>query len=93
METKTNSSIPEVNIRKVFKEKNPGLARVIPGFVYRYIEKVIHQELPKDDPKVRQPDTEKAERILKWKATVPRSDGLKRTLDYFEEFLKTKGII
>ncbi len=33
----------EINIRNVFAEKNPKLARLLPGFVYWYIEHVIHQ--------------------------------------------------
>jgi putative hemolysin len=33
----------EINIRKVFQEKNPKIARLLPGFIFRYIEKVIHQ--------------------------------------------------
>jgi putative hemolysin len=36
--------IKPVNIRQVFREKNPRLAKVIPGFVYRYIEKIVHQK-------------------------------------------------
>lgn len=47
--------------------------------------KVIFKELPEDDPKIRQPDTARAEKILDWKANVPRKEGLKRTLDYFKE--------
>jgi len=36
--------IEPINIRKVFQDKNPRLASLIPGFVYRYIEKIVHQE-------------------------------------------------
>lgn len=32
------------NVRKVFHDKNENLAKLIPGFVYRYLERVIHQE-------------------------------------------------
>ena len=38
-----------------------------------------------DDPKVRKPDTRKAERILGWKAVVPRREGLLKTIEYFRE--------
>ncbi|MFO7829261.1 MAG: 1-acyl-sn-glycerol-3-phosphate acyltransferase [Bacteroidales bacterium] len=34
----------KVNVRKIFKEKNPKVARLIPGFLYRYLERVIHQK-------------------------------------------------
>lgn len=53
--------------------------------------KIVSKELPKDDPKIRQPNTDKAQKYLNWQAQVPRAEGLKRTLDYFEKFLKEKG--
>jgi 1-acyl-sn-glycerol-3-phosphate acyltransferase len=34
----------EINIRKVFKDKSPKLARLLPGFVYSYVEKIVHQD-------------------------------------------------
>jgi putative hemolysin len=34
--------VPTVNIREVFRRKNPGVAKFIPGFVYTLIGKVIH---------------------------------------------------
>jgi len=36
--------IMPVDIRNVFYEKNPGMARLIPGFIFRYIEKIAHQK-------------------------------------------------
>lgn len=33
-----------INIRKVFADKNPALARRLPGFLYRWLERTIHQE-------------------------------------------------
>ena len=32
-----------VNIRQVFYDKNPRLANILPGFVYKYLEKIAHQ--------------------------------------------------
>lgn len=32
----------EVDIRKIFKEKNPRLAPYIPGFVYSYLDRILH---------------------------------------------------
>ena len=46
---------------------------------------IIHEELPEDDPKVRQPDISKAKRILDWEPAVDRREGLKKTLSYFKE--------
>ena len=49
--------------------------------------KIIFEDLPQDDPKVRQPDITRAQEILGWEPQVPRSEGLKRTLAYFKEQL------
>ncbi len=49
--------------------------------------KIVHKELPKDDPKVRQPDISRAKEILGWEPQVPRREGLQRTLAYFKEEL------
>jgi dTDP-glucose 4,6-dehydratase len=45
--------------------------------------KVVYKPLPEDDPKVRQPDITIARKVLHWEPRVSRSDGLKKTLDYF----------
>ncbi len=49
--------------------------------------KIIYKELPEDDPKIRQPNIEKAKRILGWAPKVDRSEGLKITLDYFKKVI------
>jgi dTDP-glucose 4,6-dehydratase len=46
--------------------------------------KIIFQDLPQDDPKVRQPDITKAQTILGWEPKVSRHDGLLKTLNYFK---------
>lgn len=46
--------------------------------------KIIQQELPKDDPKVRCPDITKAQNILDWFPTVDRHDGFRSTYEYFK---------
>ena len=46
--------------------------------------KIVFQDLPQDDPKVRQPDITKAKAILGWAPKVPRHEGLQRTLKYFK---------
>lgn len=33
-----------INIEKVFRTKSPGLAKVIPGFVFGYLRRVIHEK-------------------------------------------------
>jgi 1-acyl-sn-glycerol-3-phosphate acyltransferase len=39
-----NNKTPFVNVRKVFREKNPALAQLLPSFVFRYLERIIHQD-------------------------------------------------
>jgi dTDP-glucose 4,6-dehydratase len=46
---------------------------------------ITYEPLPKDDPQVRQPDITRAREMLGWSPSVDRTDGLKRTLDYFRE--------
>ncbi len=49
--------------------------------------KIVFEPLPQDDPKQRQPNITKAKEILGWQPTVDRSEGLKRTLDYFKKHI------
>lgn len=46
---------------------------------------IIYQDLPIDDPKVRQPDITKAKEKLGWQPLVDRKEGLRRTMHYFKE--------
>jgi len=47
-------------------------------------QKIVYKDLPKDDPKQRQPDITRARTILGWEPVVPRSEGLKITYEYFK---------
>jgi dTDP-glucose 4,6-dehydratase len=49
--------------------------------------RVVHKDLPKDDPKIRKPDIKKAQEILGWNPTVSRREGLKTTLAYFKDLV------
>ena len=46
--------------------------------------KIIYKDLPKDDPKVRQPDITKAKDILGWEPKIGRTEGLVKTYEYFK---------
>lgn len=50
--------------------------------------KIVYEDLPVNDPKVRQPDIDRARNILGWEPKVNRSEGLKQTIDYFREIIK-----
>ena len=49
--------------------------------------RIVHQPLPVDDPKVRQPDIGRARRILDWKPRVSLTEGLTKTIAYFRNAL------
>lgn len=51
-------------------------------------QKVVYLDLPKDDPKQRQPDITKARTILGWEPKVSRAEGLKITYEYFKSLPK-----
>src|SRR6187455_1563276 len=46
--------------------------------------KLVFKPLPQDDPKVRKPDITRARQLLGWEPKVDRHEGLKRTLEYFQ---------
>lgn len=51
-------------------------------------QKIIYKELPIDDPMQRKPDISLAKKRLGWEAKVSRSEGMKRTYDYFKSLTK-----
>jgi UDP-glucuronate decarboxylase len=50
--------------------------------------RIVHQPLPQDDPKQRQPDISKAQNLLGWKPAMTLKDGLIKTIVYFEDLLR-----
>jgi dTDP-glucose 4,6-dehydratase len=50
--------------------------------------RIIHTDLPEDDPKVRQPDTTRARTLLNWEAKVDRKVGLQATVEYFKKMMQ-----
>jgi UDP-glucuronate decarboxylase len=50
--------------------------------------KIVHKELPADDPKQRRPDITLAKKYLNnWEPQVPLREGLKKTIKHFNETL------
>jgi dTDP-glucose 4,6-dehydratase len=47
-------------------------------------QKIVYKDLPKDDPKQRQPDITLARKLLGWEPKVNRAEGLRITYDYFK---------
>ena len=52
--------------------------------------KIVYEDLPADDPVQRQPDITLAKKTLDWEPTVQLEQGLKKTIEYFEEKIKDK---
>jgi UDP-glucuronate decarboxylase len=51
--------------------------------------KIRYFPLPQDDPKQRKPNIERAQQLLNWSPTIPLTEGLKKTVAYFAERIKT----
>ena len=52
--------------------------------------KILYKPIPEDDPKVRQPNIEKAIKYLGWEPQVKLDEGLKTTMMYFKTQLGIK---
>ncbi len=52
--------------------------------------RIVHRDLPVDDPKVRKPDITRATEILAWSPKVPLEEGLGRTIEYFRAKLAAR---
>ncbi|MGB7201088.1 MAG: UDP-glucuronic acid decarboxylase family protein [Pyrinomonadaceae bacterium] len=50
--------------------------------------RIKYLPLPQDDPKQRQPNIERAKKLLNWEPTVALADGLKRTVAYFVDVIE-----
>ena len=49
--------------------------------------KILHETLPSDDPKQRQPDITQARQVLDWEPKYSLDEGLKPTIAYFDKLL------
>lgn len=53
---------------------------------------IVHRPLPLDDPTQRKPIIELAKKELGWEPLIMLEDGLKRTIDYFEQALRKEKV-
>jgi UDP-glucuronate decarboxylase len=49
---------------------------------------IVRRPAAEDDPRRRRPDTQRAERLLGWRARTPLQEGLRQTISYFESLLR-----
>jgi UDP-glucuronate decarboxylase len=49
--------------------------------------KIVHQDLPQDDPRQRRPDISRAKTVLGWEPTISLDEGLVKTIDYFRNIV------
>jgi nucleoside-diphosphate-sugar epimerase len=52
--------------------------------------KLSYEPLPQDDPKQRQPDIALAKRELSWSPRIALREGLKQTIDYFDQLISER---
>ncbi len=66
-----------VDIENIFRSKSPGFAKTVPGFIYRYLRKVIHED--------------EINEHLRNTENVMGLDFVKATLDMFGVIVSSKG--
>ena len=52
--------------------------------------RLVYKPLPADDPTQRKPDIDLAKKKLAWEPKVSLEEGLKKTISYFEEELRSR---
>lgn len=53
--------------------------------------RLVHKDLPEDDPKQRQPDISLAKKLLNWEPTIQLDEGLRMTIDYFRKYITDRN--
>jgi UDP-glucuronate decarboxylase len=82
-----NSSYMPINVGNDDEYKIIDLAKLIIQKTNSK-SKIIFNNLPSDDPKVRRPDLTRAHNILGWRAGINLDEGLNKTIEYFKGIIK-----
>jgi UDP-glucuronate decarboxylase len=53
--------------------------------------RIVKMPLPADDPRQRRPDSTLAETQLGWRASTPLAEGLRHTIEYFDQLLARRS--
>ena len=75
--------VPVLNTGNPTENTIRELAEAVLALIPESASKLIHGELPQDDPKRRRPDISLARELLGWEPTVPLREGLSKTIEYF----------
>src|SRR5207253_1465277 len=84
----------DTRIARIFNTYGPRMrphdGRVVSNFIVQALkaEPLTVEPLPTDDPKVRQPDIQRARETLGWEPKVSLEEGLRRTIEYFRGLLR-----
>ena len=54
--------------------------------------KITFKTIPQDDPKQRQPNIDKAKKIINWAPNILLSEGLIKTINYFDEVIRSTAL-
>ena len=76
-----------VNIGNPTEHSINNLVRIIKDLIPTK-SKILYKDLPENDPKVRKPDISLAENKLNWKPKIDLENGLKKTINYFNNLQK-----
>jgi putative hemolysin len=66
-----------LDIRKVFRSKSPKIARIIPDFIYRYLDRIVH--------------VDELNKILKDHGEKVDAEFIKATIEYFNVKIDVEG--
>lgn len=73
-----------VNLGNPFEVTVGELANRVLTLLPESTSKVIHEQLPEDDPTRRRPNIDLAKKSLGWEPKIPIDSGLKKTIAYFK---------
>jgi dTDP-glucose 4,6-dehydratase len=66
------------------------IARDVLSLIPESTSKITFHPMPPDDPRVRCPDITRAKQVLGWTPVVPRTEGLKKMIEFYRDQLVAK---
>jgi UDP-glucuronate decarboxylase len=82
------NTIPVLNAGNPHEFTMKELAEEIKELVPNSTSTITYEDLPKDDPKQRQPNISFAKAVLDWEPKVQLKEGLELTISYFKRFVE-----